>query len=348
MQLTTTDLHLLLDLVGVLHTSSIHDLLERCDVTRKLSELLHVDVIGQTVWSDHGRRLERANGWGRDEGMAADYKRHFHAMDPISPLLRGGPEPKVIETLIDRRRLRRSQYFADFLAVYKAYPGVHMYLQDADGTLFDHRFGSSDPKKRFGNREVCLLNLLRPHLINAHRLQQVVRTLSEETGLTDSCPSFTLEALKDPRPNCKARTLMARLTQGERDALYRVLALVPGGASTALQWNGFSLCIEHAGRAGGNRPVYVVHLLAHTVGSGAWLQQRFDLTLREGEICHLMLKGLADKQIAAILKISYWTVRIHAGRILEKLAIDSRAGIGLAVLKASHNTTIDKDDLPDM
>lgn len=60
------------------------------------------------------------------------------------------------------------------------------------------------------------------------------------------------------------------------------------------------------------------------------------MTWREGEVCHLLLKGLSDKQIALALNISDWTVRAHVGRILEKLGIESRSAIGTVVLAAGR------------
>lgn len=59
---------------------------------------------------------------------------------------------------------------------------------------------------------------------------------------------------------------------------------------------------------------YVVHLLAHTISSGAWFQKRFDVALLEGEVCPLLLKGMADKQIAVLLNISYGTAQTRRQR----------------------------------
>lgn len=75
-------------------------------------------------------------------------------------MLRGRPDPIPIAALIDHKTLQRTQYFADFLMAYKVYPGVNMYLEDTNGMMLDYRFGTSDPKKRFGSREISILNLL--------------------------------------------------------------------------------------------------------------------------------------------------------------------------------------------
>ena len=52
-------------------------------------------------------------------------------------------------------------------------------------------------------------------------------------------------------------------------------------------------------------------------------QQR-GLSLRESEICKAMIQGENDKQIAASLRISFWTVRTHIGSIFTKLGVINR------------------------
>ncbi len=52
-------------------------------------------------------------------------------------------------------------------------------------------------------------------------------------------------------------------------------------------------------------------------------QQR-GLSTRESEICEAMVGGATDKQIAADLQISYWTVRTHVGNIFAKLRVLNR------------------------
>ncbi|ASL76330.1 helix-turn-helix transcriptional regulator (plasmid) [Ralstonia solanacearum] len=339
MDLTTTDLRTLLDITGALHEPSADSFVDRPDVVGKLSALLHADIVGHLVWADRGRRLLEPGAWGRDGGMNLEYRAHFQAVDPIAPLLRSCPGPLVIERLIGRNALQCTEYFADFLARYKVYPGVSMYLEDADGTLLDYRFGTSDPGKRFGEREVTLLTLLQPHLLNAQRLRQTARAEREAAcaGADGACfPCFLLVGGRPPQPDRRALALMAGLDAHEREALLDRLARIGAGAPAQLRWNGFNLCVERPPRGADGQPWCQVHLLAHTVGSAAWLQQRFGMTLREGEVCHLMLQGQSDKQIALALRISYWTVRAHVGRVLDKLGVESRSAIGRAVLSASR------------
>ena len=333
MRLSTNDMRALLKVVARLQDASTESLVHRPEVVAELCGLLHADVVGHLVWRDGGRTLEEPGGWGRDDRMHADYRQHFHAIDPISPLLRCQPGPIVIESLMDRRAMRRTEYFSDFLSRYQTYPGISMYLEDGRGTLLDYRFGTSDSQKRFGPREQTLLDLLQPYLINAHRLRQAAR-MRDAVG--PSTPAFLLGPCAPPLPNHKARSLLACLHTDERRALFDLLYLADAGLSNDMEWNGFSLCSERTRDMGSGRTQCTIYLLARSVGSAAWFLQQFDMTLREGEVCHLMLQGMSDKQIALALNISYWTVRIHVGRIFDKLGVESRSAVGLAVLQASQ------------
>jgi DNA-binding NarL/FixJ family response regulator len=52
--------------------------------------------------------------------------------------------------------------------------------------------------------------------------------------------------------------------------------------------------------------------------------QKRGLSLRESEICKALIQGVNDKQIAADLHISFWTVRTHISSIFTKLGVINR------------------------
>ena len=53
-------------------------------------------------------------------------------------------------------------------------------------------------------------------------------------------------------------------------------------------------------------------------------RRRFDsLTAREKETCHLLVKGLSNKEIALQLGITDATIKIHKSRVLQKMQLDS-------------------------
>lgn len=56
------------------------------------------------------------------------------------------------------------------------------------------------------------------------------------------------------------------------------------------------------------------------------------LSPREEEIVRLITKGLSNKEVAAVLDISPWTVATHLRRIFNKLDVGSRAEMVARVL----------------
>jgi FixJ family two-component response regulator len=68
------------------------------------------------------------------------------------------------------------------------------------------------------------------------------------------------------------------------------------------------------------------------------IEQRLaSLTARERQILGLIVKGLLNKQIAYELQIAEITVKIHRGRIMQKLQCSSLADLVLLAAKAGVN-----------
>ena len=71
----------------------------------------------------------------------------------------------------------------------------------------------------------------------------------------------------------------------------------------------------HSGRR------YIPHRIASRLTER---MMRSNLTARELEILNLVVKGLTNKQIARVLKISSHTVRNHVNSVIEKLEVSDR------------------------
>jgi len=59
------------------------------------------------------------------------------------------------------------------------------------------------------------------------------------------------------------------------------------------------------------------------------------LTEREGEILQLLAEGIADKEIAQKLTVSFQTIRTHLRNIYRKLNVHNRTEAVLRYLKKS-------------
>ncbi len=62
------------------------------------------------------------------------------------------------------------------------------------------------------------------------------------------------------------------------------------------------------------------------------------LTPREREIVRLVAKGLPNKQIAAVLEMSPWTVSSHLRLLFAKYGVASRAALVASVLTPDTKT----------
>jgi DNA-binding NarL/FixJ family response regulator len=72
----------------------------------------------------------------------------------------------------------------------------------------------------------------------------------------------------------------------------------------------------------------------HTSALSQQTLESFGLTRREIEILHLVVRGKANKEIAADLYISPLTVRTHLEHIYQKLGVGSRTEAAAFVLRA--------------
>jgi LuxR family maltose regulon positive regulatory protein len=64
------------------------------------------------------------------------------------------------------------------------------------------------------------------------------------------------------------------------------------------------------------------------------------LTSREMEVLRLLVTGLQDKEIAALLKVSPRTIRFHISHIFEKSGVFSRSRLIARFGAAQSNTTL--------
>jgi DNA-binding CsgD family transcriptional regulator len=62
------------------------------------------------------------------------------------------------------------------------------------------------------------------------------------------------------------------------------------------------------------------------------LVERFGLSGRQAEVARLLAAGHSNAEIAERLGLSTYTARNHAARVLHKLGIRRRSGVGLAIL----------------
>jgi DNA-binding CsgD family transcriptional regulator len=80
------------------------------------------------------------------------------------------------------------------------------------------------------------------------------------------------------------------------------------------------------------RPSGRIPLAPAAPAERAELAERFGLSDRQVEVARLLAAGHSNAEIAARLGLSTFTARNHAARVLHKLGIRRRSGVGLAIL----------------
>ena len=60
-----------------------------------------------------------------------------------------------------------------------------------------------------------------------------------------------------------------------------------------------------------------------------WKKRHTDLSAREKEVLSHVVKGLPNKQIAVILGVVEQTIKVHRGRVMSKMGVDSLAQLVL-------------------
>jgi FixJ family two-component response regulator len=64
------------------------------------------------------------------------------------------------------------------------------------------------------------------------------------------------------------------------------------------------------------------------------------LTPREKEVCHLLVQGLLNKDIAVQLGTTDATIKVHKARVMEKMRADSLQGLVKSYLEASLDRSL--------
>ena len=302
-------------------------LLADADLADDLTRLLQADFLGSTRWNPERRAFENAHCVGRGHDMAREYVERFQYEDPISPKLRHRRAASLIHRAMPCEELVRTRYYNEFLLPFKTVDGIDLYLYQGAHNVGDLRAWRAPGRKPLGQRELALMDLLRPYLLNA------MLGFSELAGPGDEIDRAAAAQCRwpcfshAPRPagvraaNEAAERLLGSLATADAHALRdRIEGVARSGRPTI--WDEYTLCIARSG----DDPRSLIQLVPVLAAAGEQqrIEQAFGLTPREAQVCLLLVAGRTDDQIAATLRISYWTVRTHLRKVFVKFEVSSR------------------------
>jgi DNA-binding CsgD family transcriptional regulator len=185
----------------------------------------------------------------------------------------------------------------------------------------------------FSERDRALLNLLRPHLVNAYRNAQARTILSALEGGTGNGGEAVVlfGALGEPLAlTPRGRELLSAFaTEQLLDWCGRMRSRAPLPAEPLLAAeNGRSVEARMLAPS-----VAALRVVCERVGAASL--QALGLSPREREVLALVAEGCTNKQIAARLDVLPATVKKHLERIYDKLDVRTRTGAAATAFRAA-------------
>lgn len=144
----------------------------RARILSDLARLLRADYGASYVWSEASGRFGNATILNMDPDNIAHYDEWFQYRDPITHRMRALARPALVDEVMPRRDLHRTEFYTDFLARDGLSHGINMFLKDGQRDLGDFRLWRGHGAPDFGDRELGLLRALEPFLKAALLRQQ--------------------------------------------------------------------------------------------------------------------------------------------------------------------------------
>jgi DNA-binding CsgD family transcriptional regulator len=168
--ITSSELRLFGDIVGRL-ASAPPTIDVRANVFGDIVRLVRADFGASYVWQTTSGLSEHLVNFNMDPANLRRYGEWFQYRDPMTAALRRRRRATLVDAVIPRRVLDRTEFYNDFLARDGLHHGINMFV--IDGTcsggrdLGDLRIWRARHRPDFGQREVDILDALEPFLRQA-------------------------------------------------------------------------------------------------------------------------------------------------------------------------------------
>ncbi|MEX3007917.1 helix-turn-helix transcriptional regulator [Hoeflea sp. TYP-13] len=314
--------------------------LARPRLAERLLSLFRADFLGQTQWNEETQAFEKPLCYNRDQRMSWEFEVYYQHCDPISKHIRLRSDATSTYEVISRRRLERSEYYADFLRPHRVSHGIDQYLFEDGKIIGDFRVWRKSASKEFANRERQLLIALRPMLKNAYR------SMLSGDGLEGAVHANGILAVAisaDHRRYICSPALIDWISRqngiSENGFKNTVMAAVRN-RQTFVSFPRFDLKIGWRNVASHSQCAIICTVVPKCERN---FERHTDLTPREREVSRLIAQGMTDREISESLGIAFWTVRTHVGNVLRKLDARNRVELinraGIVGLRADSDTT---------
>jgi DNA-binding CsgD family transcriptional regulator len=129
--------------------------------------LLRGDFGASYVWDARKKRFDEAVNFNMTPSNLRRYEEWYQFRDPMTFELRARRRATLVDEVIPRHKLIRTEFYNDFLARDGLHHGVNMFIFDGDRDLGDLRIWRAKGRPDFCERDLDLLDALEPHLRRA-------------------------------------------------------------------------------------------------------------------------------------------------------------------------------------
>jgi DNA-binding CsgD family transcriptional regulator len=149
--------------------------LERLGAESDARSVIFLDVIrllggdfgASYVWNARKNRFDEAVSFNMERSNLRRYEEWYQFRDPMTFELRARRRATLVDDVIPREALIRTEFYNDFLARDGLHHGVNLFIFDGDRDLGDFRIWRGAGRPDFCERDLDLLDALEPHLRRA-------------------------------------------------------------------------------------------------------------------------------------------------------------------------------------
>lgn len=177
--ITSSELVLFADIIHRLQQLTARDNFRQA-ILGDLITLLRADEGCSCIWRETDQRFCESIHVGYPPELGSLYDDWYQFNDPITSRLRAARRATIIDEVLDRRELTKTEFYNDFLQRDAAEWGINIYIFDQhDRDLGDFRIWRRRGKTNFDEREKVLLDVVEPFIRSA-----LLRTNAHCDGLT--------------------------------------------------------------------------------------------------------------------------------------------------------------------
>jgi DNA-binding CsgD family transcriptional regulator len=129
--------------------------------------LLRGDFGASYVWDARKNLFDEVVSFNMAPSNLRRYEEWYQFRDPMTFALRARRRATLVDAVIPRHKLVRTEFYNDFLARDGLHHGVNMFIFDGDRDLGDFRIWRARGRPEFCARDLDLLDALEPHLRRA-------------------------------------------------------------------------------------------------------------------------------------------------------------------------------------